>query len=152
MSKVADIATKLATPIVDQLGYELVDIEYVSEHKDWYINIYIDKTGGITFDDCETVSRALDPIFDEADPTEGKPYILCVSSPGLDRPLKTQRDFDRNMGKKVDVKLYKNIDGKKLIVGEISAFNGEELVLKCDENQVTLKMTDVAQVKLHIDF
>lgn len=152
MSKVTDKARQTVMPILESLGYELVDIEYVCEHKNWYLNIYIDAPGGITIDDCEKVSKALDLPLDEADPTDGRSYILGVSSPGLDRPLKTERDFARNIGKAVQAKLYAQIDGKKLFTGILAGYDGSTLKLETENGTVEIAVKDIALVKPYIEF
>ena len=105
-------------PKVRELGYEIVDIEKRTEYGQKVITVIVDKVPeGISLDDCEKLHYAVEPIMDEIDPTNGQPYVLAISSPGLDRPLKTQRDFERNYGKEVEVKLYAPIKGKKSYEG-----------------------------------
>ncbi len=105
-------------PKVRELGYEIVDIEKRTEYGQKVITVIVDKVPeGISLDDCEKLHYAVEPIMDELDPTNGQPYVLEISSPGLDRPLKTQRDFERNYGKEVEVKLYAPIKGKKSYEG-----------------------------------
>ena len=104
---------QLVAPAAAQLGYTVVDVEYVKKRgEDSELVIYIDKEGGVDLDDCEACSMAIDPLIDAADPIE-EPYILCVSSPGIDRPLKRPEDFARHLNEKVDVKLYEKRAGKK---------------------------------------
>ena len=98
------LVEEIALPVVEALGFRYVDTEYAKQGQDWLLTVYIDKDGGVLIDDCETVSRALETILDEKDLIADS-YILCVSSPGLDRPLKSERDFARCMGKKIDIKL-----------------------------------------------
>ena len=104
--------TELVTPIIEENGFELVDVEYVKEGSDYYLRVYADKEGGINIDDCVLISRSLEEKLDAADRMTD-PYILEVSSPGLTRPLKKDKDFKRNLGKKVEVKLYRAVDGSK---------------------------------------
>ena len=99
----------LLEPIVAERGLELVDLEFVKEGANWYLRVYIDKEGGVSIDDCEAVSRALEAKLDEKDPIE-QAYVLEVSSPGIDRPLKKDADFIRFQGEIIDVKLYKAVD------------------------------------------
>ena len=108
---VAAVREAVEKPVAD-LGYELVDVEFVKEGPNKYLRLYIDKEGGITIDDCVAVNDVTDPIIDRLDPID-EAYIFEVSSPGLDRPLKTDRDFERNRGKKVDVSLFKAVDGNQ---------------------------------------
>ena len=109
-------AEKLITPIIEENQFELVDMEYVKEGSNWYLRAYIDKPGGITIEDCEQVSRAFSEVLDKEDYIENS-YILEVSSPGLSRPLKKVRDFERSIGKKVEVRTYQLIDRQKEFVG-----------------------------------
>ncbi len=103
--KTVEVVQALVQGTVSELGCELIDVEFQKEQTDWVLTIYIDSPGGVLIDDCERVSRAVEPILDEADPI-AQSYFLSVSSPGLDRPLKKDRDFERNMGKDIVVKLY----------------------------------------------
>ena len=106
----------LITPIVDEKGFELVDVEYVKEGSNWYLRAYVDKEGGITINDLESVSRILSDKLDEEDFISDA-YILEVSSPGLGRPLKKDKDFDRNIGNEIEVHLYRAVDRQKQLVG-----------------------------------
>ena len=126
---------------------ELVDVEYVKE-RDWYLRVFIDREGGIEIDDCQTLSERLEEELDKRDIIPDS-YILEVSSPGLDRVLKKDRDFQREMGKTVDVSLYAPMDGKKLLVGTLTAYGDGKITL--DESQ-EIAMDKVSQVRLHIDF
>ncbi|MCL2796553.1 MAG: ribosome maturation factor RimP [Firmicutes bacterium] len=104
-------------PVVESMGCELLDVECEVKRGDTHLTFFIANEAGITLDDCERVHRAIDPVLDELDPSKGAPYTLNVSSPGLDRPFKTLRDFERNYGKKVEVKLYDPYRGKKVYEG-----------------------------------
>ena len=126
---------------------ELVDVEYVKE-RDWYLRVFIDREGGIEIDDCQNLSERLEEELDKRDIIPDS-YILEVSSPGLDRVLKKDRDFQREMGKTVDVSLYAPMDGKKLLVGTLTAYGDGKITL--DESQ-EISMDKVSQVRLHIDF
>ncbi len=126
---------------------EFVDVEYVKEH-DWYLRVYIDKEGGIDIEDCQALSEKLEEELDKRDVVPDS-YILEVSSPGIDRILRKPRDFTREQGKKIDVTLYAPRDGKKLLVGELTGFDGEAIELD-DTDKIPLK--DAAQIRLHIDF
>ncbi len=145
------IVEELAAPVVEKLGYEYVDTEFEKAGKDWTLTVYIDKLGGVLLDDCEAVSRALDPLIDEADPIAGG-YCLCVSSPGLDRPLKTKKDFERNMGSEVDVKLYKPFDGKKDFTGVLSACTDNTVTIESGDVEICFELPEVAKMNLHLDF
>ena len=147
MSKVETQVENLMAEILAGTDYELVDVEYVKE-RDWYLRIFVDKAGGIDLDDCQTLSERLSPALDKADIIGGA-YILEVSSPGIDRILKKDKDFVREAGKVVDVTLYAPLDGKKIFVGELEGRDEKFLRLKDME---PLPREKVAQVRLHIDF
>lgn len=127
--------------------YELVDVEYVKE-REWYLRVFVDKTGGIDLDDCQAISERLSARLDEADIIGGT-YILEVSSPGIDRILKKDKDFVREAGKVVDVTLYAPLDGKKSFTGELEGRDETFLHIK---DIAPLPREKVAQVRLHIDF
>ena len=147
MSKVETQVESLMAEILAGTDYELVDVEYVKE-RDWYLRIFVDKAGGIDLDDCQNLSERLSPALDKADIIGGA-YILEVSSPGIDRILKKDKDFVREAGKVVDVTLYAPLDGKKIFVGELEGRDEKFLRLKDTE---PLPREKVAQVRLHIDF
>ena len=119
----------LITPIVDEKGFELVDVEYVKEGSNWYLRAYVDKEGGITINDLESVSRILSDKLDEEDFISDA-YILEVSSPGLGRPLKKDKDFDRNMGNEIEVHLYRAVDRQKQLVGLLKAYNADTITIE----------------------
>ncbi len=119
-------------PILERMQFELVDIEYVKEGGTWYLRAYIDKEGGITVNDCETVAREMNGILDREDYIEDS-YVFEVSSPGLLRPLKKEKDFVRSMGKKIEIRTYRAIEGEKEFYGILSAY---------DENSVTIEQED----------
>ncbi|MDL2259020.1 ribosome maturation factor RimP [Eubacteriales bacterium OttesenSCG-928-K08] len=147
-----DIVTTLVKKPIEDMGYELIDLEFKKEQSDWVLTIFIDKEGGVTLNDCEAVSRVVDPILDEHDPIE-QSYYLSVSSPGLDRPLKTERDFQRNINKPVVVKLYAQVEKKKEFTGELKEFSEQEITIACNDGSLrTFLKKDVAQVKPHIEF
>mgnify|MGYP002708517240 FL=1 len=131
----------------DQDVIELVDVEYVKEH-DWYLRVYIDKEGGIDIEDCQALSEKLEEVLDKRNVVPDS-YILEVSSPGIDRVLRKPRDFVREQGKKVDVTLYAPREGKKLLVGELTGFDGDAIEL---DGAAKIALADIAQVRLHIDF
>jgi ribosome maturation factor RimP len=143
---------EIARPVIESMGYEYIETEFAKQGKDWILTLYIDSPDGINLEDCERVSRAVDPLLDEQDFIEQQ-YYLCVSSVGLDRPLKNERDFERNMGKCVDIKLYKPFDGVKEISGNITGYTKDDLtVLQADGKSTTLQIKDTAKISLHIDF
>ncbi|MGI6622245.1 MAG: ribosome maturation factor RimP [Clostridiaceae bacterium] len=144
---ISEIVTEIALPIVEQADCELVDVEYVKEGSSWFLRVYIDKPGGVTLDDCESVSRPLSKKLDELDPISHN-FYMEVSSPGLERPLKKPRDFTRAIGSPVEIRLYKAIDGIKKFEGELLAYDGESLTIKT-ENEENLKfmMEQISKVK-----
>lgn len=147
MSKVEAQVEGLMAEILQGTAFELVDVEYVKE-RDWYLRVFVDKAGGIDLDDCQNISEQLSAKLDAADIIGGA-YILEVSSPGIDRILKKDRDFIREAGKVVDVTLYAPLDGKKSFVGELEGRDESFLRLK---DVAPLPRDKVAQVRLHIDF
>ena len=149
MNKIVGIVTELARPIVEQLGCELWDVEYVSEGGQWYLRIYIDKEGGISIDDCENVSRAMDPILDEKDPISTS-YIFEVSSAGLERTLKLPAHFQRFLGENVEVKLYKPLDGAKLYSGTLSAYENGGVTIEIGVKPMTFTKEQIASVRLRL--
>ena len=142
---------ELATPIVDSLNYELVDVEFVKEGANWYLRIYIDKDGGITIDDCQAVSERMSDILDKQDPIQ-QSYYLEVSSPGLDRPLKTERDFIKYKGEEVEVKLFQPVDGQKLFEGELIGLVENSIVIKSNGKELSFEREKVAIVRRVIRF
>ena len=143
---------ELLTPLVEQHQFELVDVEYVKEGGNWYLRAYIDKPGGITVDDCELVSRAFEETLDREDYISEN-YIFEVSSPGLDRPLKKEKDFARSIGKDVELKLYKAINKEKEFVGVLAAYDEETVTLEMDDaSLMTFDRADIAIVRLAFFF
>lgn len=142
---------ELVMPIVEENGFELVDVEYVKEAGTWYLRVYIDKPGGITIDDCEVVSRRLSDLMDEKDFIEDM-YILEVSSPGLGRPLKKDKDFNRSIGQDVDIKTYKAIDKQKEFTGALKAFDADTVTITIDEMDVVFERKNIALIRLAFDF
>lgn len=146
--KIADTVRSLAEPVIERLnaGIELLEAEYVKEGSDWYLRLYIDKQGGITLDDCQLVSEALNDLLDEADVIKGK-YLFEVSSPGLDRPLKTDRDFERYQGEDVEVHLYAPADGGKIFTGKLKERENGEIVILENGSELRFPVKDVSLVK-----
>lgn len=142
----------LLLPIVEEKGYELVDVEYVKEGSNWYLRAYVDKEGGITINDLEAVSRKLSDLLDEEDFISDA-YILEVSSPGLGRPLKKDKDFDRSIGEKIEIHLYRSIDGNKQYVGLLKSYNKETITIETEDgDEINVDRTNVSLVRLTIDF
>ncbi|MBQ9030489.1 MAG: ribosome maturation factor RimP [Parasporobacterium sp.] len=139
----------LLQPILDRHQFELVDVEYVKEGSDWYLRAYIDKEGGIAVDDCEAVSRELEKELDARDLVPGA-YILEVSSPGLTRALKKEKDYIRNLGKPVEVHTYKPIEGAKEFIGDLLRYDNESVVLDIgpeETEEITIPRSNISVIK-----
>jgi len=148
--KVEHVIEELVLPIIEQNGYEYVGTEFNRAGDMAELIVYADKPGGLGLDDCEKISRLIEPIIDERDPIE-ESYCLIVSSPGLDRPLRTERDYRRSVGKMVDVKLYRPQDGKKEWTGVLLSHNDSETAVEIDGTEKVFLNKDVAIVRLHAD-
>ena len=145
-------AEALAEPIVSSFGFELVDVEYVKEAGTWYLRLYIDKEGGITIDDCETVSRLFSDKLDEEDFIDDA-YIMEVSSPGLGRPLKKEKDFKRSIGKEVEIRTYRPIDKQKEFFGVLTAYDESHVTITLDDHETRVfERAGIALIRLAFDF
>lgn len=143
---------ELIMPIIEQNQFELVDVEYVKEGGTWYLRAYIDKPGGITVDDCEVVSRALSDLLDKHDFIEDA-YVLEVSSPGLGRPLKKEKDFARSIGEEVDVRTFRAISHQKEFTGILRDYDKEKIVLEMEDQELLeIARADIALIRLSFDF
>ena len=143
---------ELITPILDRMNFELVDVEYVKEGGTWYLRAYIDKEGGITVNDCEAVAREMNEILDQEDFVEDS-YVFEVSSPGLGRPLKKEKDYIRSMGKEVEIRTYRAINREKEFYGILSAYDENTVTIKTeDETEMTFEKSDIALIRLAFDF
>jgi len=142
---------ELLQPIVASFGVRVYDVEYVKEGSDWYLRAFIDKDGGVTIDDCENVSRALNLVLDEEDFID-EAYILEVSSPGLGRKLTKERHFLQSIGQEIDVKTYKPIDKQKEFVGILNSYVNGEITIDMNGISRTFAKEDVANVRLTFDF
>lgn len=155
MSKRASYEQKteaILLPILEKNGFELWDVEYVKEGSNWYLRAYIDKPGGIGVNDCEVVSRELSDRLDEQDFIEGS-YILEVSSPGLGRPLKKERDFERSMGEEVEIRTYRLKDGTKEFRGILTGYDKETVTIRTeDETERVFEKSEIALIRLAFDF
>lgn len=142
----------LLIPILEEKGYEMVDVEYVKEGSNWYLRAFVDKPGGITINDLESVSRRLSDLLDEKDFINDA-YILEVSSPGLGRPLKKDRDFDRSIGEEIEVHLYRSLNGNKQYVGLLKSYDKDTITIEDEDgSEINLDRVNVSLVKLTIDF
>lgn len=139
-------------PILEEKALELADLEFVKEGPNWYLRVYIDKDGGVTIEDCENVSRILEKKLDETDPIE-QAYILEVSSPGIDRPLKKPEHFEKYIGEIIDIKLYKPLEGKKEYQGELKQFdNGVITIIEEDGTEKQFIQKETASIRLAVIF
>ena len=143
---------EILLPMMEELGFELVDVEYVKEGSTWYLRAYIDKPGGINIDDCETVSRRLSDILDEKDYID-EAYILEVSSPGLGRPLKKEKDYKRSLGEEVEIRTYRMIDRQKEFTGILKEYDEKTVTIEPDGGTLlTFDKSDIALIRLAFDF
>lgn len=149
--KLTDKIFDIVEPTVTALGYELYEVEYQKEFDNWVLTLYIDHPDGVSLDDCELVSNAVDPVLDAADPIE-QAYYLSVSSLGIDRPLKTDKDYKRSIGKVMDVKLYAPLNGKKEFSGTLTAFDEETYTIELKSGSETIERKKTALIRPHIDF
>ena len=149
MSKVTETMTALAAPVAEKLGLELWDVEYIREAGQWFLRVYIDKDGGVSINDCEALSRALDPVLDEADPIPDS-YVFEVSSAGAERELKRPSDFARFMGSGAEVRLYKPVNGSKSFVGTLSGYRDGDVTLTIAGKETTFEKAQIAQVRLRV--
>lgn len=154
--KITEKVAALTEAAVKELGFELYDVEFNKEYGNWELMLIIDRPEGVTLDDCEKVSRTVEPILDEADPIE-QPYYLTVSSVGLDRPLKLSKDFDRSIGSAIDIKLYsapadKALGGGKNLVGKLVSHDETTFTFETEKGCFTLPKKAAALIRPHIDF
>ena len=151
MSKITDAVLALVQPVAESLDLEIWDVEFVKEAGTRFLRIYIDKADGVSIQDCEAFSRALDPILDEADPIP-ESYTFEVSSAGAERVLKRPGDFERFLGSDVCVKLYQPIEGSKQFVGRLQSYEDGNVTILQNDKLRTFEKSTVAQVRLHITF
>ncbi len=151
MGKISDEVFRLVEPIAESFGLEVVEVLYEKKYDGMNLTVVIDKEGGVTIDDCEKLHRAIDAPLDELDPIDCA-YILNVSSPGIDRPLKTERDYRRNLGKKISVKLYKPLDGKKSYEGVLENYDETSFTLQVKGGTIKFEKKDTAKVEPIIEF
>ena len=154
MAKHAEIEERteaLVLPIIEEHHFELVDVEYVKEGADWYLRVYADKEGGINIDDCVLISRALEAKLDAENFIE-EAYILEVSSPGLGRPLKKEKDYLRSIGKSIDIKLYQAKEKQKEFTGILKEYSNGHIIVTIDEEDITFETKGIAMARLSLDF
>ncbi|MDG4655937.1 ribosome maturation factor RimP [Ectobacillus antri] len=155
MSKVTEIVEELAKPIIAELNLELVDVEYVKEGKDWFLRVFIDSEAGVDIEECATVSERLSEALDAADPIPDL-YFLDVSSPGAERPLKKEQDFQKAIGKQIAIKTYAPIDGEKQFEGKLLSYDGTTvtlaMIIKTRKKEIQIPMEKVASARLAVTF
>ena len=151
ISRLTDKIAEIARPVVEEEGCSLWDVEYVREAGTWYLRVFIDRDGGVSIDDCERVSRRLDPILDEKDPIP-ESYVFEVGSAGADRELKRPRDFEQFMGSDVEVRLYRPVDGSKQYTGVLAGYEDGAVTLTQGEKTLRFTKEQVAQVRLYVSF
>lgn len=142
---------ELLMPILEENGFEFVDVEYVKEGQDHYLRAYIDKEGGININDCEKVSRALEEKLDSEDFIKDA-YILEVSSPGLTRPLKKDRDYKRNMGKCIEIRLYRPIEKCREFIGILKSYDGNSVTIETEDKEITFKKSEISLIRQYFEF
>ena len=147
---VEEFVSGVVETIIESTELELVDVEYVHE-REWYLRVFLDKEGGIDLDDCQMVSEKLSEVLDAKDPIKEN-YLLEVSSPGLDRVLKKEKDFIRYHGRDVDIQLFKPINGKKQYTGSLQGYSDEFIMIQVQEERIDLERAAIAQIRLHLDF
>jgi len=150
--EIIEIVKNICNSLAEELGYELVDAEFLKEGSSHFLRVYLDKPGGINLDDCQKMSQLLSEKLDEKDPIS-IPYYLEVSSPGLDRPLKNDKDLKRNLGKEVDIKLYESLDSKKIIEGYLENYDDKEIIIKTETGKIiNISRQGIALIKLAVKF
>ncbi len=149
--KVTELVASFAEPIVKAHGCELWDVEYVREGSEYFLRLYLDKEGGVDINDCEAISRAVDPILDEKDPIQGS-YHFEVCSAGLERALKRPSDFERFMGSAITVKLYRPRNGLKEIPGILRGYDTGRVTVEAGKETITFEKSEVALVRLRVEF
>lgn len=152
MSPIVDKVTKALEGVIAESGYELVDVEYEKKYEEMNLTIYVYAESGVSLDDCEKVHHIIDPILEELDPTNNKPFVLNVSSPGLDRPFKKQRDFERNYGKEVEIKLYAPLKGKKYFEGVLVEKKDNVTIVSVDGKEQQIEDSRIALVRPLVKF
>ena len=142
----------LVIPLLEERGFEFVDVEYIKEAGEWYLRVYIDKEGGITIGDCEDVSRKLSDILDREDYIDDA-YILEVSSPGLLRPFRKDRDLERNLGEEVEIRTYKQIDSSREFTGTLKAYDAASVAIETEEGEkLCFERKDISLIRKYIVF
>lgn len=151
-SKVKTICEEKISPVIEDLGYDVIEVEYAKKSDGMNLTFYIDNEEGIKIEDCEKVTKAINDLLDELNPTDDQPYILNVSSPGIDRPLKNERDFKRNEGKMISITLFAKIDGKKVFDGKLTEYNESHVTIDSKGKTLSFEKEKIAHIVPVIDF
>ena len=154
MSKISEKVEEFITPMVNDLegNIEIVEVEFAKKYNGDNLTIFIDKPGGVTIEDCELVHNLVDGPLDELDPTDGKPYTLNVSSPGIDRPIVTDKDYARNIGLEIEIKLFEPINKKKILVGTLVAFNNDSIIVEINGENLEIERKKISKATKFINF
>ena len=152
MSKISEKVCEFITPIVEGLGIEVVDVEFAKKYNGDNLTIFIDKPGGVTIDDCEKVHNAINEPLDELNPTDDKPYTLNVWSPTNDRPIVTDKDYARNIGEELEVKLFEPINKKRILNGTLIAFNKDSVILEINNENLEIERNKISKATKFINF
>lgn len=153
MANVKKQVENLVTPIAEELGVEVVEVAFEKKYDGMNLTIFIDKKGGVGLEDCEKLHRAIDEPLDELDPTNGAPYTLNVSSPGLDREIKTDKDFNRNLGEILEINLFKKIGLSKKFIGELLSFDEDKIVIKDKKGKdIEIARNIISKATKYIEF
>lgn len=154
MRNIAKIVEEKLSSIIDEMGYNLYEVEYIKKQNGMNLTLFIqNKSGQITLQDCEKVHRAVDPILDEINPTDDEPYYLNVSSIGLDKPLTSSKDYERCLNKMIEIKFFVPQENKKkILIAKLNSYDSNNLYVEEDGNEKTIPLKDIAVCKLHIEF
>lgn len=150
-AKILEVCTKLAEEVAARQGAEVVDVEYVKERGEYFLRVFIDKPGGVTLDDCQAFSEEIGALLDEVDPIP-QSYSLEISSPGIERPLKKERDFERFAGRRAAIKTYAPLDGRKNWKGTLQGLQGDQVLIEVDGEVARIPLAAIAKAHLVAEF
>ena len=149
---IESLTFKIVEPIVEDLKMELIDVEYIKEGPNMYLRIYIDKDGGVSLDDCQSVSQKVSEELDEKDPISEN-YFLEISSPGIDRPLKNDKDLKKSIGKDIEISLYKSVDGQKKLTGKLLNYDDDSIDIEYENlEQASIERSVISKINLAVNF
>ena len=152
MANIKNSVEDFLKPTINNLGYDLIEVDFSKKQNGDNLTIFIDKKGGVSLDDCALVHETIDPLLDELNPTNDAPYYLNVSSPGLDRPIKTDADLERNLGEVLEATCYQKVGTKKHFVGVLLNFNKDSITLEEDGKQYLLDRKNISKLTKYIEF